>query len=83
MARKKLSLRLPGKGSSDGDAANSEEIAAALALIETHGQRAGQALVDEAQAAIKARDDHRVLFLERVRVALLTIEPSSSAMRPQ
>ena len=36
---------------------------------------------DEAQAAIKARDDHRVLFLERVRVALLTIEPSSSAMR--
>lgn len=82
MARKKLSLRLPGKGSSDGDAANSEEIAAALALIETHGQRAGQALVDEAQAAIKAGDDTRVSFLERVRIAMASFEKASPP-RPQ
>lgn len=62
MGRKKLSLRTPGNGSPDGSFAISEEVAAALVLIEAHGRRAGQALVDEAQAAIKAGDDDRAAF---------------------
>lgn len=82
MGRKKLSLRTPGNGSPDGSFAISEEVAAALALIEAHGRRAGQALVDEAQAAIKAGDDDRAAFLDRVRVALSAID-QPSPKRPQ
>lgn len=67
MVRKKLSLRPPGNDSPHDRPALTEEVAAALALLEAHGRRAGQALVDEAQAAIKAGDDDRVAFLDRVR----------------
>ena len=55
----------------------SEDVAAALALIETHGARAGQDLVEEAQVAIKAGDDSRASFLERVRVAMASLEKAS------
>lgn len=77
MGRKKLSLRTPGKAPPDGGAVLSEDMAAALGLIEKHGPRAGQVLVDEAQAAIKAGDDVRVSFLERVRIAMASLEKAS------
>lgn len=82
MVRKKLSLRPPGNDSPHDRPALTEEVAAALALLEAHGRRAGQALVDEAQAAIKAGDDDRVAFLDRVRVALSAIDQPSPT-RPQ
>lgn len=76
MVRKRLSLRNPGSGPLDNSSL-SEEVAAALSMIETHGQRAGQMLVDEAQAAIKAGDNDRVSFLERVRIAMCAIHEAS------
>lgn len=82
MVRKKLSLRPPGNDSPHDRPALTEEVAAALALLEAHGRRAGQALIDEAQAAIKAGDDDRVAFLDRVRVALSAIDQPSPT-RPQ
>ena len=39
--------------------------------------RAGQVLVDEAQVAIQAGDDSRASFLERVRVAIASLEKGS------
>lgn len=83
MARKKLSLRLKSGDPPDNGAAISDEIATAQALLEIHGRRTGQVLVDEALAAIKAGDESRVSFLERVRVALMTIEDAPPAQRPQ
>lgn len=77
MVRKKLSLRNPGNFSPDNVSSISEEVAAALSMIETHGQRAGQVLVDEAQAAIKAGDNDRMAFLERVRIAMSAIHEAS------
>ncbi|AVA14986.1 hypothetical protein SUS17_2853 [Sphingomonas sp. S17] len=72
MDRKKLSLRLKA-GDAGNEAVLSDEIITAQTLLETHGPRPGQVLVDEAQAAIKAGDDSRASFLERVRVAMMTI----------
>ena len=83
MDRKKLSLRLKAGDASGNEAVLTDEIMSAQALLEEHGLRAGQVLVDEAQAAIKAGDDSRVSFLERVRVAMMTIEGVPPAQRPQ
>ena len=82
MDRKKLSLRLKA-GDAGNEAILTDEIMTAQALLEEHGPRAGQVRVDEAQAAIKAGDDSRVSYLERVRVAMLTIEDVPPAQRPQ
>lgn len=83
MVRKKLSLRTRGNGTPGNGPAISEEVAAALSLIETHGRRSGQVLVDEAQGAIRAGDNDRVSFLDRVRLALAVIDEASPAQRPQ
>ncbi len=73
MERKKLSLRLKSADAPGNEAVLTDEIVTAQALLETHGPRAGQVLADEAQAAINAGDDNRASFLERVRVAIMTI----------
>ena len=83
MERKKLSLRLQDTDGTDDSATISDEVAAARSLIEAHGQRAGQVLVDEAQAAIKAGDDDRVLFLDRVRIAMSVMDEALPAKRHQ
>lgn len=79
MARPTLSLRMPRQGPSDGGMVLSEDAAAALALSETHGPRAGQVLVDEMQAAIRAGDDVRLSRLERVRVAVAALDRGPSS----
>lgn len=71
MDRKKLSLRLKA-GDAGNEAILTDEIMTAQALLEEHGPRAGQVLVDEAQAAIKAGDDSRVSVIEAEEASRLT-----------